>query len=132
MMRAPALVAAAVAMTVPCATRATCWLVGNLAGQSYKVGSAYRGVPDSLGSQVFSVTIDGNRGALAPAASDMACTPSTPTLLSCTMHVGAARSIELWSIDLANRKVVFTKVQSGGGIFDGASVLVGDVLGQCK
>jgi hypothetical protein len=121
----------AFAVVVPCTAQATCWLVGNLTGQSYKAASEYQAVADGLTGKVFSVTINGNRGSLVP-ANGMVCSPVTQTLLSCAARDGQTASTELWFIDSSAQKAVFTKVRTGSGPFDGASVFIGDPLGQCK
>lgn len=114
----------------PTIASAACWKVGDMKGTSARAHESYVTGPDGYSGQVFEISISGAEGFIEP--SNLKCQRATSTSLLCADASGDKMTVETWSVDTTNKKVVHTKSRSGHGSLDGGNLFIGNVLGSCS
>lgn len=109
---------------------ATCWKVTDLHGSSTRASSGFTLDRDGFTGQTFEITINSDTGAVKP--SNLSCRPATKNSLVCIDSQDDRLTVETWSIDESQRKLVHTKAISGYGLYDGGNLFIGKIIGQCS
>lgn len=108
---------------------AKCFTVGQLSGVASHRGDAFKVDADGFSKQTFQVLINGKMS-IAPDW-DTPCNETAPNMVMCAKSESGATTVELWAVDEATKSVLFTRIRSGFGVFDGATLFAGKVLGMC-
>ena len=108
---------------------AECYVVGDLKGKAVRENDKYQFSSDSFSGQKFMVEINGEKSSVTP--NDITCTEGGLNTVLCMSNTSVVTSIELWAVYPKDRKVVYSKIRTGLGAFDGGMLFVGNVLGQC-
>lgn len=106
-----------------------CFSVGQLSGVASHRGNAFKVDGDGFAKQTFQVLVNGKMS-IAPEW-DTPCNETAPSTVICAKNEGGATTVELWAVDETTKSVLFTRIRSGFGIFDGAMLFSGRVLGTC-
>ena len=109
---------------------ATCWRVTDLRGSSARASSGFTLGHDGFTGQTFEITINNDAGAVKP--SNLDCRPATKNSLVCIDSKDDRLTVETWSIDESQRKLVHTKAISGYGSYDGGNLFIGKIIGTCN
>lgn len=114
----------------PMTSNANCWVVGDLKGQSVRATENLEFDEDSISDKKFIIEIDDKTGSLTP--TDLSCAGLSNVTLFCgSLKDSGASVFEVWTVYPEAKKVTFTNSRAGYGVFDGASLFVGDILGEC-
>ncbi|WP_087023537.1 hypothetical protein [Thaumasiovibrio subtropicus] len=110
---------------------ANCYKVGDMAGYTVREQNDYALNTPSESKQVFEVTIDGKASGVSP--SDIDCTLGGGNTLIC-FHVGEGGEsvIETWALYPEQARALYTKTINGYGTYNGGTLFVGTILGQCE
>ncbi|MBV2129022.1 hypothetical protein [Arsukibacterium indicum] len=108
---------------------AGCWKIGEFSGYSARAGDKYEIKADGLTGRTFMLQIAAEASALVP--SDLTCKQVSSTSLVCISSENHKGVVETWSVDPKNGLAFHTKSISGYGMFDGANLFVGKILGSC-
>ena len=109
---------------------AACWKVAELSGSSARAADGFAIGSDGFSGQTFEVTITSNSGAVKP--SNLSCRPATKNSLVCIDSKEGRLTVETWSVDESQKKLVHTKAISGYGTYDGGNLFVGKIVGACS
>ncbi|WP_428818444.1 hypothetical protein [Microbulbifer sp. MCCC 1A16149] len=108
---------------------ADCYVVGNLKGKGFRAAENWQLGDDGLSNQQFIIEIYGQTAKVSP--NDMNCRPGLPNGVICKSSKGGLSALETWTVYPEDNTVIFTKVRSGLGFFDGAMMFKGDILKRC-
>jgi hypothetical protein len=111
---------------------AECWVVSDLKGYATNLADKYNFHTDRISGKKILVNIDGDNSSVS-GSEEISFVEVTPQFILGVYRGGVYKgTVETWGIDIERRKVYYTSSRSGFTIFDGAKVLVGDVIGKCK
>lgn len=122
--------AASVFCIAPLAHAAKCFSVGELSGVVVGKATAFQPDKDGFKNKVFQIYVN---GALSIAPDwDTPCQETAENAVMCASTKDGARSVEFWMIDEPSGRVLFSRMRSGYGPYDGASTFTGKLLGACR
>ena len=114
----------------PMISNANCWVVGDLKGQSVRAAENFEFDKDSLSERKYIIEIDDKSSSLTP--TDLSCAALSDVTLFCgSLKDSGASVFEVWTVHPEAKKVTFSNSRASYGVFDGASLFVGDILGEC-
>lgn len=106
-----------------------CFTVGQLTGAASHRGESFKVDRDGFSNKTFQVLVNGKMS-VAPDW-DTPCTETAVNTVMCMKVTDNTVSIEMWAIDEGTKAVLFSRMRSGFGIYDGGSLFAGKVLGYC-
>jgi len=112
--------------------QAVCYKVGGLEGVQVRQDENYTYEKSAFSGQEFLVNIR-EKGSYIDGYDGMRCEKIVANTLWCLAEgVGNGKAVfESWAVDTNNKKVVYIKSTSGYGRFDGGTMFVGELLGDC-
>lgn len=123
------------AVSLSWAANATCWRIGEFAGQSARASSSFSIEADGFTGQTFQMTVHESSASLRTGAGQpfpgLSCNRLNATSVICVGTNGNAVSVETWVVDTKTSRAFHTKTMTGYGPFDGGNLFVGRVLGRC-
>lgn len=122
-------IAAIAILSCPAVNASKCFTVGQLSGVASHRGDAFKVAGDGFAKQTFQILINGKMS-IAPEW-DTPCSETAPNTVMCAKSEGGSTTVEMWAVDEATKAVLFTRVRSGFGVFDGAMLFAGRVLSAC-
>lgn len=116
-------------LSCPAVNASKCFTVGQLSGVASHRGDSFKVGGDGFAKQTFQVLVNGKMS-IAPEW-DTPCSETAPNTVMCAKSEGGSTTVEMWAVDEATKAVLFTRIRSGFGVFDGAMLFAGKVLGTC-
>ena len=110
---------------------AECWIADNFKGYPAKVRNGYEFETDGMTSTKYVIYIDGKKSHIVGSSISEYLQIAPNSILAIAIEDDTS-VIETWTIDPVKKKALYTKTTSGYGQFDGVSVFVGNVVGDCK
>lgn len=114
---------------VTSANASKCFTVGQLSGVASHRGESFKADKDGFSNKTFQVLINGKMS-IAPDW-DTPCTETADNTVICMKATDSTVSVEMWAIDEGSKTVLFSRMRSGFGIYDGGALFAGKVLGSC-
>lgn len=107
-----------------------CWITDGYQGHGAKAYENFKVNPDGMTSTKYVIVVDGDKSKVLDNPISF-IQVSANSILGLDIVKGKS-VVETWSVFPSEKKAIYTKTVNGYGVYDGAAMFVGKVVGSCN